>query len=569
MSRSSWAWTKSRFGHVARTVSSLIAMERVATVVMLMLALCPAVALGKVGKGHHRESAGSTTQASRTDGATHSKSHNPGPPRAARPAGHAGNSARGLLALGSGYSAPRGSKAVKLLQRRLVTAGFPPGPIDGRYGLLTEHAVIGFQATHGLRVDGIAGPVTRAALAAAKPVLAPGSGYIRAGSAPVRRLQRELAAAGYSPGPADGRYGPRTERAVRRLQHARHLSADGIAGPHTLHQLQELLAQRGQPRSHRVGGRSGAQRRGSRATAGRASGAPTPTRTATSQPNGVHRPGGSPILWIVLLACLLAAVVARVLGRRRRRRGDRSRSETPLPDGDPVGAEGARDERGRPAAAFELGVMLVLTRYRSVARRAFRRPDHRHPDTEFDLGTLLPQEENRGAAEHAFRLADDRGHAGAACNLGVLLEERGDPAGARDAYRRADERGHAVGAYNLGAMLEQEGDLRGAMDAYRRADERGDSKGAYSLGVLLEREGNLAGAEAAYRRAEQRGDPDAAGNLAHLLRPEGDGGAPLDVDAVASTQKTQRSPEDQGETAVVSEPDRAADRRQDRATRTW
>ena len=565
MSRSPWAWTKSSFGSLARTVSSLIAMERVATAVMLMLALCPAVALGNVSKVHHRESAGSTTQASRTDGAAHSKSHHSGPPRAARPAVHKGNPARELLALGSGYSAPRGSKAVKLLQRRLVTAGFPPGPIDGRYGLLTEHAVIGFQATYGLQVDGIAGPLTRKALADAKPVLEPGNGYVRAASRPVRRLQHELAAAGYSPGRVDGRYGPRTEGAVIRLQHARHLSADGIAGPRTLGQLQELLAHRRHPRHHRVGVQSGSKRHGSRAATVPASGAPTPTRAATSRPNRVQHPGGSPILWI-LLACLGAVVVAGVLRRRHRRRGDRSRDATPLPDTGPGVIDAAHDERGRPAAAFELGVMLVLTRYRSVARRAFRRPDHRHPNPEFDLGTLLPQEENRGAAEHAFRLADERGHAGAACNLGVLLEERGDAAGAREAYRRADQRGHAVGAYNLGAMLEQEGDLRGAMDAYRRADERGDPKGAYSLGVLLERAGNLPAAKAAYRRADRRGDPDAAGSLALLLKQERDPGAPLEVGAIESTQRT---PDDQGDTAAVSEPDRAGRPPSRRGTRTW
>ena len=88
---------------------------------------------------------------------------------------------------------------MKLLQRRLVTAGFPPGPIDGRYGLLTEHAVIGFQATYGLQVDGIAGPLTRKALADAKPVLEPGNGYVRAASRPVRRLQHELAPAPKAP----------------------------------------------------------------------------------------------------------------------------------------------------------------------------------------------------------------------------------------------------------------------------------------------------------------------------------------------------------------------------------
>jgi peptidoglycan hydrolase-like protein with peptidoglycan-binding domain/TPR repeat protein len=550
VSRSLWAWTKSSYGHLTHAVSSFIAMERVATAVMLMLALFPAAALGKTGNRHPRGSTASTTPTSRTAAAAHSKSHNSGARRALRAADHAGSSSREPLTFGSGYSAPHGSKAVKLLQRRLVAAGFPPGPIDGRYGLLTERAVIGFQAAHGLHVDGVAGPITRTALAVAKPVLDPGTGYVRGGSGPVRRLQRQLAAAGYSPGPSDGRYGPRTERAVLRLQHARHLPADGIAGPRTRQQLQAILARRSHPQPNGVVSRPGSAHHRSRPRSGRPAGVPTPTRSAKAQPARLTHSGGSSPLWIVLAAGLLIAMLAGALWRSRRGRGDQSSAAAPGPDAGPGVPAAGRD----PAAAFELGVMLVLARYRAVARSAFRRPDQgRHPNPEFDLGTLLPHEESRSAAEHAFQVADDRGHAGAACNLGVLLEQRGDLIGAREAYRRADERGHAVGAYNLGALLEQQGDLRGAIDAYRRADERGDSMGAYSLGVLLEGDGDLSGARAAYRRADQRGEPSARGALLELSRI----GHP------------QRHPEDQGETAAVSEPDPAARPPARRADHTW
>jgi peptidoglycan hydrolase-like protein with peptidoglycan-binding domain/TPR repeat protein len=577
VSRSPWAWTKSSYGHLAHAVSSLTAIERAATVVMLMLAVFPAAALGKVGNPHPRRSAASTTRASHTTGAAHSKSHNSSPPGAVRPARHAGNSSRELLALGSGYSAPQGSKAVKFLQGRLVAAGFSPGPIDGRYGVLTERAVIGFQATHGLQVDGIAGSHTRAVLAVAQPVLRPGTGYARGGSRPIRKLQRDLTAAGYSPGPFDGRYGPATERAVMRLQHARHLLADGIAGPQTLHQLRAILSQRSHSRTHRVGLRPGSARHRSRPRSGRSSGARTPPRSATPQPSGGTHSAGSPsTLWIVLVACLLMAMLARALWRRHRGRGGNSFVATPRPDAGPGVADDGRDQ---PAAAFELGVMLVLARYRAAARDAFRQPDQRRrPNSAFDLRALLPQYESRVAAEHAFQVADDRGHPGAACNLGVLLEQRGDLPGAQEAYRRADERGHAVGAYNLGALLEQQGDVSGAIAAYRRADERGDSMGAYSLGVLLERDGDLSGAKAAYRRADQRGDPDAACNLGLLLKQEGDRigalraleragrhGSPEST-RVARTallelnpnEHTQRNPADQGKAAAVSEPDPAA-----------
>jgi len=63
----------------------------------------------------------------------------------------------------------------------------------------------------------------------------------------VRELQRQLAAAGFNPGPVDGVYGPLTRGAVERLQRYCGLAADGIAGPLTLQALELLLPHRPQP----------------------------------------------------------------------------------------------------------------------------------------------------------------------------------------------------------------------------------------------------------------------------------------------------------------------------------
>ena len=49
----------------------------------------------------------------------------------------------------------------------------------------------------------------------------------------VAQLQRELQAAGISPGPIDGIFGAMTERAVRAYQEKFHLAVDGIVGPQT------------------------------------------------------------------------------------------------------------------------------------------------------------------------------------------------------------------------------------------------------------------------------------------------------------------------------------------------
>jgi peptidoglycan hydrolase-like protein with peptidoglycan-binding domain len=79
---------------------------------------------------------------------------------------------------------------------------------------------------HALRVDWSAGPVAQ------------GTGYARpGGSRRVREVQRTLRSRGYHPGPVDGLYGPRTERAVRRFQRAHDLRPDAIVGPRTLHAL--------------------------------------------------------------------------------------------------------------------------------------------------------------------------------------------------------------------------------------------------------------------------------------------------------------------------------------------
>jgi hypothetical protein len=49
----------------------------------------------------------------------------------------------------------------------------------------------------------------------------------------VRTVQARLAAAGFDPGPVDGKFGPRTLAAVQRFQTARGLIVDGIVGPQT------------------------------------------------------------------------------------------------------------------------------------------------------------------------------------------------------------------------------------------------------------------------------------------------------------------------------------------------
>jgi peptidoglycan hydrolase-like protein with peptidoglycan-binding domain len=128
---------------------------------------------------------------------------------------------------------------VRRLQKVLTDLGYRPGPVDGISGSRTVAAVAAFQADAGLKTDGLAGRVTRAALKTRYDVESSSSvaesGILRKGSrgADVQRVQELLAKAGYSPGPADGIFGSRTELAVLSFQEDHGLRVDGLVGANT------------------------------------------------------------------------------------------------------------------------------------------------------------------------------------------------------------------------------------------------------------------------------------------------------------------------------------------------
>jgi peptidoglycan hydrolase-like protein with peptidoglycan-binding domain len=112
--------------------------------------------------------------------------------------------------------------AVRDLQEALKALGYNPGPIDSVFGAATEIAVKAFQQARGITVDGIVGKVTWINIDEAdqsEPVLKLGSTGL-----PVRRAQKRMSLVGYDVGGVDGRYGTRTEAAVKKLQQQRGLS---------------------------------------------------------------------------------------------------------------------------------------------------------------------------------------------------------------------------------------------------------------------------------------------------------------------------------------------------------
>jgi DNA invertase Pin-like site-specific DNA recombinase len=287
-----------------------------------------------------------------------------------------------FLVRGEGFDHPHGSSRVRALQRRLRTVGVDPGPVDGRFGPLTEAAVRRFQAARGLQVDGIVGPRTGPALGA--PVaLARGSGVDLAhGSRRVRALQRHLRTVGIDPGPVDGRFGALTEAAVRRFQRARQLAVDGIVGPRTARRLARAQKKAGarqttreeQP-ARRPSERPSAPGGSEQPPARRHSEPPRAHRRAPNAGEASKRPrrpgGGLDPIELVLLAALGATAVALVVmggvtwHRRRTRRGAPTAQTTapipaavaPVPAPVPVRASGSGPQppsapqpaRARPA----------------------------------------------------------------------------------------------------------------------------------------------------------------------------------------------------------------------------
>jgi DNA invertase Pin-like site-specific DNA recombinase len=180
-----------------------------------------------------------------------------------------------------------------------------------------------------------AAPAPASAATKPAPELAQGAGMGAEPSAAVRHVQRVLHSRGYSlgrPG-VDGRFGPLTDAAVRRFQADSGLTADGIVGPKTHRAVSRI--------EHRQQRSSSARRTGSRTkkstTPKLETTSPPATQTAPAEANnnndddqGTNASWLVAIAWAIAVAAFCAAMAASIL-RRRGRRPDRAvQGITPL-----------------------------------------------------------------------------------------------------------------------------------------------------------------------------------------------------------------------------------------------
>jgi N-acetylmuramoyl-L-alanine amidase len=129
-------------------------------------------------------------------------------------------------------------EAVRDLQLRLGALGHEIPRVEvGEYGPATEQVVRAFQDARGLRVDGLCGPQTWAAVVESGWALGDRMLYRRR---PMLRgddvadLQRRLNGLGFDAGREDGILGDDTTRALVEFQRNMNLATDGICGSATI-----------------------------------------------------------------------------------------------------------------------------------------------------------------------------------------------------------------------------------------------------------------------------------------------------------------------------------------------
>jgi soluble lytic murein transglycosylase-like protein len=138
---------------------------------------------------------------------------------------------------------------IAAVQVALRAHGLAAGPVDGVAGPLTRRALAAFQRKQGLKADGKIDRRTRRAFGVrGRPLLGQRDLGVGAVGWDVAVLEFRLRRYGLGPRAVDGRFSRATAVALRRFQSRHTLAPDGIAGPFTY----RALANRVPVRTHTV-----------------------------------------------------------------------------------------------------------------------------------------------------------------------------------------------------------------------------------------------------------------------------------------------------------------------------
>jgi DNA invertase Pin-like site-specific DNA recombinase/peptidoglycan hydrolase-like protein with peptidoglycan-binding domain len=287
------------------------------------------------------------------------------------------------LARGAGYGSGDDAKRVRSLQRTLRRLGWSPGPVDGLFGPRTEAAVVRFQRSAGLATDGIVGPRTSRELRQAEPrPLRVGAGYDRPqGSPPVRAMQARLRELGLRPGPVDGRFGPRTQAALMRLQAAAGAPLRGVLDDATrrlLANAEAILRDHREPSGRRdrepdTGGQQETPDTGGQDAPASADdpGGQSPVADAQNNATRTREAGGDESTGLSIPLLLLAAGLAALAGALLVRVGSTA-PDTSVPLAEGMIAEGRARDASIGSFRGEVHALVLGT------RGLLRRPQARY-----------------------------------------------------------------------------------------------------------------------------------------------------------------------------------------------
>ncbi|BBO90360.1 peptidoglycan-binding protein [Desulfosarcina ovata] len=144
-------------------------------------------------------------------------------------------------------------------QSQLKALGYQPGPADGMMGQKTRNAVKQFQGDHGLPKTGTIDDRTMQKMQTASQKkgmsstmeqqghqAASATGGAAKSSPNAYKAQKRLKALGYQPGPADGKMGQKTKKAVKRFQRDHGLPETGNLDDRTMQKMQTAPQKKGQ-----------------------------------------------------------------------------------------------------------------------------------------------------------------------------------------------------------------------------------------------------------------------------------------------------------------------------------